>query len=107
MTRMMLSVFAAAALMAGAATLSTTPAHASDGIAGDYFAIGGCFQSRSAARRQARRLGADVVRTDDYPNFNPGWWCAVQGPFIRDEANYWRGEFRRHGVGDAYVKSGW
>jgi iron complex transport system substrate-binding protein len=97
----------AAALMAGASTLTSTPAQASDGIAGNYFAIGGCFQSRSAARKRARRLGAEVVRTDDYPNFRAGWWCAVQGPYIRDEANYWRGEFRRRGVGDAYVKSGW
>ena len=60
-----------------------------------------------ARLRAAPRLGAQVVLTDDYPNFRPGWWCAVQGPYIRDEANYWRGEFRRRGVGDAYVKSGW
>lgn len=98
---------AALALMAGAAMTTTTPAQASDGIAGNYFAIGGCFKSRSAASSRARKLGAEVVRTDDYPNFRAGWWCAVQGPFIRDEANYWRGEFRRRGVGDAYVKSGW
>ena len=107
MTRLMLSVFAAAALMAGAATLSTSPAHASDGIAGEYFAIGGCFKSRSAARQRARRLGAEVVRTDDYPNFRPGWWCAVQGPYLRSEAEDFKSEFRSRGVGDAYVKSGW
>ena len=107
MTKTFLSAIAAATVMAGIAAFNTAPAQASDGIAGDYFAIGGCFQSRSAANKRARQLGAEVVRTDDYPNFNPGWWCAVQGPFIRDEANYWRSEFRRRGVGDAYVKSGW
>ena len=107
MTRTFLSALAAAAMLTGAAVIDTTPAKASDGIAGDYFAIGGCFQSRSAANKRARRRGAEVVRTDDYPKFNPGWWCAVQGPFIRDEAEYWKSEFRRNGVGDAYVKSGW
>ena len=107
MNKFFLTAIAAAAMMTGAATFNTAPAQASDGIAGEYFAIGGCFQSRSAARKRARRLGAEVVLTDDYPNFRPGWWCAVQGPYIRDEAEYWKSEFRRRGVGDAYVKSGW
>ena len=107
MTRTLLLVLAAAAMLTGVAAIDTTSAKASDRIAGDYFAIGGCFQSRSAARKWARRLGAEVVRTDDYPNFNPGWWCAVQGPFIRDEAEYWKSGFRRNSVGDAYVKGGW
>lgn len=107
MIKTLIPAAAALALLAGAAVTSTTPAQASDGIAGDYFAIGGCFKSRSAARQRARRLGAEVVRTDDYPNFRAGWWCAVQGPFLRDEAEGWKAEFRSRGVGDAYVKSGW
>ena len=107
MFKTLIPAAAAFALLAGAAATSTTPAQASDGIAGEYFAIGGCFQSRSAARKRARRLGAEVVRTDDYPNFRPGWWCAVQGPYIRGEAESWKAEFRTLGVGDAYVKSGW
>ncbi len=107
MTKTFLSAIAAATVLTGIAAFNTAPAQASDGIAGDYFAIGGCFQSRSAANKRARRLGAEVVRTDDYPNFNPGWWCAVQGPFIRDEAEYWKSEFRPNGVGDAYVKRSW
>jgi hypothetical protein len=107
MIRTFIPAAAAFALMAGATLTTSSPARASEGISGQFFAIGGCFKSRSAASSRARKLGAEVVRTDDYPNFRAGWWCAVQGPYIRDEANYWRGEFRRRGVGDAYVKSGW
>jgi hypothetical protein len=92
MTRIFAFTLAALALIAGAFSV-TAPAQASDGIAGEYFAVGGCFQSKSAAR-------------------NPpgGWvqkWCAVEGPYIRSEATVARNDFRRRGVGDAYLKSGW
>jgi hypothetical protein len=57
MTKTFLSAIAAAAVLAGIAAFNAAPAQASDGIAGDYFAIGGCFQSRSAANKRARQAG--------------------------------------------------
>jgi stage II sporulation protein D len=35
----------------------------------------------SSARAQAKRLGAQVLRSDDYPALNPGYWVVYRGPY--------------------------
>jgi len=37
--------------------------------------------SGDSARAAARRLGADVLRSDDYPGLIPGYWVVYRGPF--------------------------
>jgi len=42
--------------------------------------------SRASARTAARRLGAGVLRSDDYPGLTPGYWVVYRGPFARRPA---------------------
>ena len=85
---------------------------ASDGICG-WYVILGCSRTQNGAWRTLNRLGgpgvggwagAQVVRTNDYPNFRNGWYCVADGPYpARWEAESiaWR-----EAVPDAYVKAG-
>jgi SpoIID/LytB domain protein len=38
-------------------------------------------QVESSARAQAKRLGAHVLRSDDYASLNPGYWVVYRGPY--------------------------
>lgn len=73
-----------------------------------WYAIGGCFEDKRSADRRAADLGdAYTVDTYDISNFRDGWYCAVDGPYrTKRDANVMRNQFRRSGVGDAYVKKG-
>lgn len=84
-------------------------AEAQSGIPG-WFVIAGCFKSYNAAENHAntlrnRGVPANIVTTDDFPNFSNGWHCASSIPFFtRGEANQMLPRFRAAGVPDAYVK---
>ena len=85
---------------------------ASDGICG-WYVILGCSRTHNGAWRTLNRLGgpgvggwagAQVVDTNNYPNFRNGWYCVADGPYpARWEAESiaWR-----EAVRDAYVKAG-
>lgn len=85
---------------------------AGDGICGWYYILG-CSRTQGGAWATLNRLGgpgvggwvgANVVHTNDYPNFRNGWWCVADGPYrSRGEAGSiaWK-----EAVPDAYVKSG-
>jgi stage II sporulation protein D len=42
--------------------------------------------AEASARAQARRLGADVLRSADYPGLTPGYWVVYRGPFAERPA---------------------
>lgn len=72
-----------------------------------WYAIGGCFQQESDADSRADDIGGHTVDTYDISGFNPGWYCAVDGPYRRkDDADAARRDFVNQGVRDAYVKKG-
>ncbi|NND48875.1 MAG: hypothetical protein HKN60_01340 [Rhizobiales bacterium] len=85
---------------------------AGDGICG-WYVILGCSRTQNGAWRTLNRLGgpgvggwagAQVVRTNDYPNFRNGWFCVADGPYSarwEAESIAWR-----EAVPDAYVKAG-
>lgn len=53
-----------------------------------WYVISGCFRSWGPANNRAGKIGAYVVNTSDaaYPNFRPGWFCAVFGPYNKSTA---------------------
>lgn len=69
-----------------------------------WYVVLGCYDSYRQASRQANRIGAGVVDTNNYPNFRNGYFCAADGPYSRSRARQlrrsWRGTVR-----DAYAKS--
>jgi len=92
-------------------TLAAGPALAQGGACG-WYVILGCSRSQDDAYQTFNRLGgpgmgggagAQVVNTNDYPNFRNGWWCVTDGPYAtrgQAESIPWR-----EAVPDAYVKS--
>jgi len=94
------------------ATLASTGLWLSDSASAagtcGWYAIAGCFKNKGSADSRARALGdAYTVKTSNISNFANGWYCAVDGPYRnKQEANVMRKQFRRDGVGDAYVKKG-
>lgn len=95
-----------ATTFAGAVFSSAQTAQASDGNCG-WWAFAGAFQSRSAARRQANRVGGQVYDLDqsDSPNAGKGFWVVAHGPGGRNWANQKKRQFRNRGVGGAYIAS--
>lgn len=95
------------AFAVAAAFVPAMPAEASDSSyevaqACGWYAIVGCSRSWEGANREAPP-GTYVVNTGDYPNFRPGWFCAVDGPYASQRQvpiGKWR-QWR----GDAYVKN--
>ncbi|MGI9522771.1 MAG: SH3 domain-containing protein [Hyphomicrobiaceae bacterium] len=77
------------------------------GAACGWYAIGSCSRNYRAARRVARQIGGDVVNTSspNYPNFRPGWQCAVVGPLEREVAQASAEQMRYSSVPSAYAKS--
>ncbi|MER0236777.1 hypothetical protein [Fulvimarina sp. MAC8] len=70
-----------------------------------WYAIFACSKSQSVARRAAGN-GFLTIRTNDYPNFRNGFWCAVDGPFDRGTALSLANSAKRDGIRDAYAKRG-
>ncbi|MER0240251.1 hypothetical protein [Fulvimarina sp. MAC8] len=68
-----------------------------------WYAIFACSKSQSVARRAAGN-GFLTIRTNDYPNFRNGFWCAVDGPFDRGTALSLANSAKRDGIRDAYAK---
>ena len=96
------SVAVSVAMMVGA----VSAAHAQSTFEGcGWYAILGCSKSRSGAQRAAGN-GFAVIRTNDYPNFRNGWWCAVAGPTSKNSAWSIANDAKRGGVPDAYAKRG-
>lgn len=87
-----------------------TRVHAVQGCG--WYIILTCQKNRGAAVASLNRLGgpgvggqagANVINTNNYPNFRPGWWCVADGPYgSRGAAEEiaWR-----EAVPGAYVKS--
>jgi hypothetical protein len=70
-----------------------------------WYAIIACDQSRSAMQRLTGE-GLMLIRTNDYPNFRPGWWCVGDGPYTyqngaKEVVSNWISDFPT-----AYVKKG-
>ena len=42
--------------------------------------------AESSARAHAKQLGAQVLRSDDYPALNPGYWVVYRGPYASKPA---------------------
>lgn len=72
-----------------------------------WYAISVCSRSRGAARRAANTHGGYVIDSgsDEFPNFRPGWWCAVNGPMSRRRALRRADDMRYEGARSAYAKS--
>ena len=72
-------------------------------IACGYYVISGCYRSSSSARRRARRIGGYVVNTSSraFPNFRPGYFCAVFGPY-----SYGTARRKSRYIKPSYVKNG-
>lgn len=93
--------------IAGIATGAVLTAGSASAQACGWYAIGGCFQSEADADMRAEEIDAFTVDTSEVSNFNPGWYCAVEGPYeTRSEAEDVQNDFIDRGIGDAYVKEG-
>ncbi len=73
-----------------------------------WYAISVCSRNRSGANRAANAYGGYVIdsSSEAYPNFRPGWYCAVEGPTSKGKANRRKREMRQDGAGSAYIKNG-
>ena len=103
-TKAVCSALAPLAIAAVVITGTAAEAAASTFRGCGFYVIMGCTKSQSGARRIAN--GGPVVRTNDYPNFRNGWYCAAEGPFAsRYKADSFL--FQVEGsIPDAYVKNG-
>jgi hypothetical protein len=72
-----------------------------------WYAIYSCSRSRREAQRIADEFGGRVINTsrDEYPNFQPGYFCTVDGPMSRSEAMRTAARLRATVARDAYAKS--
>ncbi|MEL6919651.1 MAG: hypothetical protein AAFO77_01310 [Pseudomonadota bacterium] len=121
MKRFFKSTLTATALLA-AGSISTASAESITGIPGardvafagcGWYVVLGCSRSFNGGAQTMTRLGGPfagggaglkVANTSEYPNFNNGWYCVVDGPYTsRSQAGSiaWT-----EAVPDAYVKSG-
>jgi membrane-bound inhibitor of C-type lysozyme len=72
-----------------------------------WLAIMACQPDSAAAERDSTRImgGVSVISTDDYQGFEPGLYCAAQGPYATEaEAEQTAGFFRGKGAPDAYTR---
>ncbi len=88
------------------------PAQAQDRLCGWYVVLG-CERDEYQAERLLEKVrgvvlpgsaGTQKIESSDYPNFNPGLFCIVDGPFdsqVRAENVHWNDM-----VPKAYVKQG-
>ncbi|MCB1418469.1 MAG: hypothetical protein KDJ74_05485 [Notoacmeibacter sp.] len=103
----------ASLLLAGLFSLpAIAPAEAQDRLCGWYVVLG-CTRDEYKSERLLEKVrgivlpgsaGTQKIESSDYPNFNPGFFCVVDGPFdsqIRAENVHW-GDV----VPKAYVKQG-
>ena len=53
-----------------------------------WYVISGCYRKWSQANTRSQKIGAYVVNTSSaaYPNFRPGYFCAVFGPYDKSTA---------------------
>lgn len=77
-----------------------------------WFVIGTCSRSRRDAQRAADEEGGGngyVISTSsrEYPNFRPGYYCVVEGPFDREgQAERALSRWRRAGAPrSSYIKN--
>lgn len=80
---------------------------------GRWFVVLASFPKADTERMNERMMAlrsqgidARVVSSDDYPNFKPGLWVILMGPFTRNNAEEVLEQVRPK-VKDAYTKSGW
>ena len=73
-----------------------------------WYAISVCTRGRGGAGRAANTYGGYVIDSSsaEYPNFSPGWYCAVDGPMGKRAANQRKREMRQDGASSAYIKNG-
>lgn len=88
------------------------PAKAQDRLCGWYVVLG-CERDEYKAERLLEKVrgivlpgsaGTQKIESSDYPNFNPGFFCVVDGPFeseVRADNVHWNDM-----VPKAYVKQG-
>jgi hypothetical protein len=73
-----------------------------------WYAIYVCSRSRGEAQRWANRNTGRVINTSRarYPNFQPGYYCTVEGPMGRSAALANAARWRRSGASPtAYAKN--
>jgi hypothetical protein len=72
-----------------------------------WFAIYFCSRGYRDAARFAGRYRGFVIDSSDHrlPNFRPGWYCVVEGPTSRSQAQAWAAYARQDGHHSAYAKS--
>lgn len=106
----MMAATSASASQTPAVSNGATPAAGSYQIAQacGWYAISVCSRGRGRARRAANRYGGYVIdsSSEAYPNFRPGWYCAVEGPTSKRQANQRKREMREDGADSAYIKNG-
>jgi hypothetical protein len=74
---------------------------------GCWYAVLHCSRGRADANRWSRQNGGEVINTssDEFPNFQRGYYCVVNGPMSRDRAQGEARRWRNSGVSrDAYAK---
>lgn len=110
---LVLACISALAIASFGALASTANAQSSSGSyqvaqACGWYAISVCSRQPAGARRAANRHGGYVIDTSSeaYPNFRPGWYCAVVGPTTYRDAERLVQEMRFDGANSAYSKNG-
>lgn len=77
-----------------------------DGSVCGWYAIYSCHESRRAAVRDINRAGyGGVINTRDVPNFRNGFYCVVDGPISKGNAQRRVNRSRRH-FDSPYIKNG-
>jgi stage II sporulation protein D len=84
--------------VAGAKTTAVSSAPAPARATG-WIVVLSSDPAEGSARAQAQRLGAHVLRSDDYPTLNPGYWVVYRGPYAT------RAAAAGVATGGAYVRS--
>ena len=88
------SVMAAAVALPAQQSTPSVPDEAANSYAQcGWYAICGC------ARNSGVQGPGRLIRTDNFPNFQPGYWCRAQGPYGPAEAQ------RRGQLCGGYAKS--
>jgi stage II sporulation protein D len=85
--------------VAGAKTSAVTATPVQPQRATGWIVVLSSDPVQSSARVQARRLGAQVLHSDDYPGLTPGYWVVYRGPYAS------RTSAASAVTGGAYVRS--
>jgi hypothetical protein len=71
-----------------------------------WFAVLFCSKSEAAAiRKQESDAPGQIINTSDLSGFRRGYYCIINGPMKRAEAQGYIKQFTPH-IKDAYVKRG-